>query len=306
MLAIVDGNYLTHRVRHIKELQRMTNSTGIPTGVVLGWLRSLHGLLVKFPTISSVVVVFDGGKSARRRELFPDYKKKPKSIDPQDQQLFEDAFLQQDIIQNSFLWRLGMRSLRFNGVEGDDLIGWILQMTDPLARRMVVSDDKDMIQFVDLETMVYRPVKDEVIHREQFEQFTGFDSIQRYMLYRAIVGDASDCIPGVNGAGDKTAREALNSVAFETLDQFRDSCTRMKSARIKKIAEQWDIVLRNIELMDVSQEELPDETRGAIQKTLNAPCQLWESGLPDMLKSLGMKSIHEQYGTWVTAFNNLR
>jgi len=306
MLAIVDGNYLTHRLRHIRELQRMTNSEGMPTGVVLGWLRSLHGLMTKFPTINSVVVVYDGGKSKRRRELFPEYKAKPKSQDPKEQQRFEDAFLQQEIIQNSFLWRLGIRHLQFPDVEGDDLIGWVLQLTNPLSRRLIVSDDKDMIQFVDLETMVYRPVKGEVVHSEQVQEFTGLRSINDYMLYRAIVGDPSDCIPGVNGAGDKTAREALNSIAFETRAEFCEACKQMKSNRVKKIAEQWDVVERNLKLMDVGLEVLPDEVRATIQHTFDKPYRYNDQGMTNLLKSLGLRSIYEDYASWIIPFQNLR
>ena len=87
------------------------------------------------------------------------------------------------------------------GVEADDLIGFIVK--DPKFhnyQKVIVSNDKDFIQLCDERTILYRPVKDQILNiKTVLEEYNIHP--YNFVLARAICGDVSDNLPGVKGAG---------------------------------------------------------------------------------------------------------
>jgi DNA polymerase-1 len=157
--------------------------------------------------------VFDGkGGSTRRKSLYPNYKAN-RAVKTKFNRYEEFASLQdeQQSMKQQFgrmveyLQALPITTMAIDQIEADDAIAYIANeiFTEPDNRVTIVSTDRDFLQLVNERITVWSPVKKimytPAVMREEF----GLDS-KNYLLYRALTGDKSDNIPGVNGVGLKT------------------------------------------------------------------------------------------------------
>ncbi len=301
MIAIFDGHYLTYRMMHVKALAELS-SNGYKTGVLLGSLRSLHGFLMSFPAIREVYVVFDRGHSARRLALFPGYKNKP-PLTEEEQAEYEAASFQRSVLRCSILRRLGIRPVYLDGREGDDVIRLLRDIVR--GKVIVVSDDKDLLQLVDDRTSVWRPMKPELVTEKDFSTRTGVPGPKYLIWYKAILGDPSDMIDGVKGAGAKTAARAVNEIRADHPEGFLTRCAKSEDRRIRLIAEQGDIFRRNVKLIDIALERFtPDEVYQArVQAGKSVGVDL--SLLP-ILRRFELDEISDSFASWIGPFRILR
>jgi len=198
-ILLIDGHHLLHRTAFIPELQVLKNSKGEPIGAAFGFIRSLRGAIRTFKP-KSCVVVWDSGRSKFRKELYPEYKanrdEKPK---PEALLSIDD---QKEICQG-LLPYLTVKQLVIDGWEGDDLLHLILKTSYDEEDVIIITEDRDLLQLVEEGVSVYRPISDQLINDENFEEMTGIP-IELFVLRKAIVGDVSDNIVGVRGVGEKT------------------------------------------------------------------------------------------------------
>ncbi len=82
---IIDGNHALCRSIYQPSYRELSTSRGMPTGGIYGFCSILKGLANKLGA-SSVVVVFDGGHSKRRIDIYGDYKKRET-----DEEVHEDT-----------------------------------------------------------------------------------------------------------------------------------------------------------------------------------------------------------------------
>lgn len=105
---------------------------------------------------------------------------------------------------------MGIKYLECAGYEADDIIGTVSMWCekDPEYEALIVSSDKDLLQLISDETTVkLLKTKDYIMmDRKTFNETYGFEPIHMIDL-KALMGDASDNIPGVRGIGEK---ELLN------------------------------------------------------------------------------------------------
>jgi len=99
--------------------------------------------------------------------------------------------------------------------EADDLIA-TLNGQDQHAPYVVVSSDKDLLACLGERTRYFDPMKGIEVTREDVVARFGIQPREMYD-YIGLVGDTSDCIPGVPGIGPKTAAAILRD--FGTLDE---------------------------------------------------------------------------------------
>jgi DNA polymerase-1 len=204
-LLLVDGSSYLYRAFHA--LPPLTNSRGEPTGAVLGVVNMLNKLL-KDEKPDRIAVVFDAPGRTFRDELFEQYKAHrppmPDALRAQVQPLL-------DVVA-----AMGLPVLRIPGVEADDVIGTLVKRA--VAGGFVVSistGDKDMAQLVgpgvDLVNTMSGTRLDPAGVKAKFDVLP-----EQIVDYLALVGDASDNIPGVSGVGPKTAAKWL--AQYGTLD----------------------------------------------------------------------------------------
>ncbi len=202
-LYIVDAvNYV---FRSYYAIGAMTNREGVPTGGLYGFIRSLEKL---FKTYSPqhFVAVFDGPDNARRRQaLYPDYKRHRKKAP-------EDLYSQIGWAYE-FCEKAGIPCLSISGVEADDTMATIALWAKEEKRRVYLcTSDKDLLQLISEDVYVLNMHKDpQPIDAAKVEASYGVRPDQMLDLL-ALMGDASDNIPGLSGFGLKTASRLLNSI----------------------------------------------------------------------------------------------
>ncbi|MFO1395067.1 MAG: DNA polymerase I [Steroidobacteraceae bacterium] len=206
-LVLVDGSSYLYRAFHA--LPPLTNSKGEPTGAVLGVLNMLGRLVKEYPD-ARIAVVFDAPGRTFRDDLYAEYKAHrppmPDDLRAQVAPLLEAVEAQ------------GLPLLRLEGVEADDVIGTLARRASAAGMRVVISTgDKDMAQLVDGRITLVNTMTGSSLDREGVK--VKFDVYPEQIVdYLALVGDASDNIPGVPKVGPKTAAKWLNE--YRTLDNL--------------------------------------------------------------------------------------
>ena len=124
-----------------------------------------------------------------------------------------------------FLRLIGIPVLELPGFEADDIIGTLAKQAGALGYDVrCLTSDKDYFQLVDERICILRPGKDanayDEYRREQVKEKMGVYPDQIIDLL-ALIGDASDNIPGVKGVGEKTAQPLIEQ--FGTIEKIYES-----------------------------------------------------------------------------------
>jgi DNA polymerase-1 len=206
-LVLVDGSSYLYRAFHA--LPPLTNSKGEPTGAVLGVLNMLNKL-VKEEAPERIAVVFDAPGRTFRDALFEQYKAHRAPM-PDDLRAQVEPLL--DAVA-----AMGLPLLRVSGVEADDVIGTLAVRGAEAGFTVLISTgDKDMAQLVGPRVQLVNTMSntrlDRVGVKVKFDVFP-----EQIVDYLALVGDASDNIPGIKGVGPKTAAKWLNQ--YRNLDDI--------------------------------------------------------------------------------------
>jgi len=198
-LLLVDGSSYLYRAFHA--LPPLTNSQGEPTGAVLGVLNMLNKL-IKEEAPARVAVVFDAPGRTFRDDLFEEYKAHRAPM-PDDLRSQVAPLL-------DAVTAMGLPLLRIPGVEADDVIGTLALQAAAAGYEVLISTgDKDMAQLVGPRISLVNTMSNTRLDREGVK--AKFDVFPEQIIdYLALVGDASDNIPGINGVGPKTAAKWLN------------------------------------------------------------------------------------------------
>ena len=232
-LMVLDGNSIVNRAFYGVS-SNLTTRTGQPTNAVFGFLNILNKLLDEEQP-QALCVTFDRKAPTFRHLAYEGYKAQRK---PMPEELASQMPILKEVLS-----ALNIPMYELDGWEADDLIGTIAK-TDERAGwdTVIVTGDKDSLQLVTDHTTVKlvstrmgrTTTKD--MTPETFREAYGFDPIHIIDL-KALMGDASDNIPGVKGIGEKTAMALLAQQPsidglYANLDQMD-----VKPAARKKLVE---------------------------------------------------------------------
>jgi len=206
-LILVDGSSYLYRAFHA--LPKLASSKGHPTGALLGVLNMINKLIKDQPS-EYFAVVFDAPGKTFRDTMFEQYKANRPPM-PDELRLQVEPLL-------AAVPALGLPLLRIEGVEADDVIGTLCRECAGKGMNVLVSTgDKDMAQLVGDGVTVVNTMTGSVLDRQGVK--SKFDVYPEQIVdYLALVGDASDNIPGVPRVGAKTAAKWLNQ--YGTLDNI--------------------------------------------------------------------------------------
>lgn len=229
-LYLIDGHALAYRM--FFALTRgnpsgFTTRQGEPTAGVYGFTSVLLRILEQEKP-DFLAVAFDTGKTFRD-DLFPDYKgtreKMPDDLRSQMGRIRQivDAF--------------NIPRLEMEGYEADDVLGSVARKAVSQGYGVkIITGDRDLLQLVDERIVVNLPGKTLSEARDHFpEDVVGVFGVrpEQVVDYKALVGDASDNIPGVTGIGEKTAVSLLK--AFNTLDEIYAHVDEVSESVRKKL-----------------------------------------------------------------------
>ena len=203
-LIVIDSNALLHRSFHA--LPPLATKSGQQTGAVYGFLLTLFKA-IKDLKANYIVATFDTKAKTFRHQQFGAYKEH-RPVTP-------EGIISQISITKEVLQIFGIPIFAKDGFEADDLIATISKKSleqDKEIEVYIVTGDLDNLQLVNEKIKVYtlgRGIKDTVIYdinkvRERF----GVEPRQM-VDFKALMGDPSDNIPGVEGIGKKTAAELI-------------------------------------------------------------------------------------------------
>jgi DNA polymerase-1 len=199
-VVLIDGSSYLYRAFHVPNLQRLSDSSGNPTGAVHGILNMTNRLLTDYEP-EHIAAVFDAPGKTFRDDLYADYKaNRPKMPDELRAQI-EPAL--------KAIEALGIKVIRIAGVEADDVIGTLATAATASGHETVISTtDKDMTQLVNDRVIVLNTMDDRKLDEDGVEEKFGVRP-ERIIDYLTLIGDSSDNIPGVPSVGPKTAQKWL-------------------------------------------------------------------------------------------------
>ncbi len=197
-LFLVDASGYIFRAYYA--IRPLSNSKGLPTNALYGFTAMLLKLL-REEKPDLIGIVFDVARKTFRNEKFPAYKAN-RSDPPPD-------LVPQFPYFRKIVRALNLPVLELPNYEADDVIGTIARKFERKGwNAVIVTGDKDMMQLVDDETMIYDSMKEKWIRRPEVVEKFGVGP-ERVADVLALAGDSSDNIPGVPGIGDKTATKLV-------------------------------------------------------------------------------------------------
>ncbi len=215
-LMILDGNSIVNRAFY--GIRMLTAPDGTPTNGIYGFLTILNRLIEEEKP-DHLCAAFDLKAPTFRHEQYAEYKAQRKPMP-------EDLAVQIPLLKET-LDALGVHRLELEGYEADDIIGTVAAHCEATGDRcVIVTGDKDSFQLISATTTVKhvksRMGKTETIDYtpQVFREEYGFEP-KSIIDLKALMGDASDNIPGVKGVGEKTAMTLIQT--YGSLDKVYEN-----------------------------------------------------------------------------------
>ncbi len=240
-IILVDGHSLAFRSYFAFAKSRdggLRTSTGIPTSVCFGFLKSLLEVMAAQEP-EYMAIAFDLATPTFRHEADDTYKagrpETPADFIPDLKNLQE------------LLGYFNLPAITAPGYEADDILGTLAKKASEAGYRVkILSGDRDLFQLVDTEkqiSVLYLSTDELRRSGKGKSQEFGPEAVkeklgilpEQVIDYKALCGDKSDNIPGVKGIGDKTAIQLLD--AYKSLDGIYAAIDELKGATKKKLEE---------------------------------------------------------------------
>jgi DNA polymerase-1 len=224
-LYLIDGNSYLYRAFYA--IRNLSASDGTPTNAIYGFTNMLLKILrEKKPDYFAVV--FDTPGPTHRHEAYEDYKANrpgmPDDLKPQVPLIKEiiDAF--------------NIPTIEKPGYEADDIMARIAKKGESEGLEVfIVTGDKDMCQVVSDKIRLYDTMKEKVTDEKNVIERYGVKPSQ-FPEVIALMGDASDNIPGAPGIGEKTAARLLKE--FGNLDNIIKNHEKIKNKKARNAVSQ--------------------------------------------------------------------
>ena len=245
-LLLIDGNSIVNRA--FFGIRMLNAPDGTPTNGIYGFLTILQRLLDEEKP-DALAVAFDLHAPTFRHLQYEGYKAQRKGMP-------EELAVQMPILKD-VLDAMGVYRMELEGYEADDLLGTVARQCALSGDESVIATgDKDSFQLIDDRTRVLhiktRMGQTETVDYtpERFREEYGFEPIRMIDL-KALMGDASDNIPGVPGVGEKTALDLIRRYgSVERIYADLDALDVKEGVR-KKLAEGAESAKMSFELATI-------------------------------------------------------
>ena len=253
-------------------MMNMVNPDGVHIGGLGGFFRSL-GAEIRRVDPTQVYVIFDGAGSANaRKNLLPEYKSGRdlqritnwEAFDNKDDE--DDAKVDQIVRIIQYLKTLPVKTIGIPKVEADDVIAYLSSITpqSPKDKVFIVSSDKDFLQLVNENVIVYRPME-----KEFYTEQTVIDKFKmspnNFILYKTLMGDNSDKVKGVKGLGEKKLYKLFPELSKKdmSLNDIYSICEEKFKENViyARIIQHIDELEKNYKIMDLSNPMLDENDK---------------------------------------------
>ncbi|MEG2084523.1 MAG: DNA polymerase I [Clostridia bacterium] len=237
-IVLLDSNSLLNRAFYA--LPPLINKDGIYTNAVYGYVNMLLKI-IEIAKPKYIVAVFDLKAPTFRHIRYEQYKAQRKGMP-------DELAAQLPIIKN-LLSLMNISIVTKEGFEADDIIGTFAKKFD--TPTIIVTGDKDSLQLVDDTTTVWftkKGIKEIVEYTPERLLEDGLTPSQVIDL-KALMGDASDNIPGVRGVGEVTAKSLL--ATYKNLDNVYANIDEIKGKLKEKLVEDKEMAYLSYELATI-------------------------------------------------------
>ena len=253
-LYLIDAYGLIYRSYFAFLTRPLKNNAGKNVSALFGFARTVVTLLDDgAPAADSggrlkdksekplrLAAIFDSRTPTFRHKMYAEYK-------ATRQKAPEDLHEQVPLVEE-FLTALGIKCLKVDGFEADDIIAALAEKCRGENRQCyILSSDKDLLQLVGGGIYELRPAKinrsGETSNSGPVWELAGPDEVKtewgvepaKILDLLSLTGDSSDNVPGVKGIGDKTAIKLM--ARYGSLDEIYKNIAAIEGAVGKKIAE---------------------------------------------------------------------
>ncbi len=236
-LVLIDGHSILNRAFY--GVPELTNAEGFHTNAIYGFLNILWKLLDEEKP-DGLAVAFDLSAPTFRHKMYDGYKGTRK---PMPEELREQVPVMKQVLQ-----AMGVLIMEKEGLEADDILGTMAKRAEAEGYEVsLVSGDRDLLQIATDHIKIRIPKTKGA--RTEIEDYYAKDVKERYQVtpaqfieLKALMGDASDNIPGVPKIGEKTATSLMVEYGsiehiYESLDQISKKSVRETLAEHRDLAD---------------------------------------------------------------------
>ena len=236
-LLLIDGHSILNRAFY--GLPDLTNSEGLHTGAVYGFLNILFRLIDEEQP-DYLTVAFDVHEPTFRHKIYAEYKGTRKAM---PDELREQVPLMKEVLDSMKVCRMEKP-----GLEADDILGTIAKRGEREGMEVrLVSGDRDLLQIASEHICVRIPktkagkTEIENYFAKDVEELYKVNPLQ-FIELKALMGDSSDNIPGVPKVGEKTAIELMTTYGsieniYNNLDNISKKSIRESLAANRELCD---------------------------------------------------------------------
>lgn len=226
-ILLIDGHSILNRAFY--GLPDLTNAEGAHTGAVYGFLNILFRILEEEKP-EYLTVAFDLHAPTFRHKMYEAYKGTRKGM---SQELREQVPLMKEM-----LTAMGISVVTMEGYEADDLLGTLARRSEEKGMEVtILSGDRDLLQLATDRVMIR--LQKTVRGKTTIENYHTQEVLEKYQVtppqiieLKALMGDASDNIPGIPGVGEKTATKLV--VEFGSIENAHDHLEEVKPNKARE------------------------------------------------------------------------
>ena len=261
-------------------MMNMVNPDGVHIGGLGGFFRSL-GAMIRQTQPTSVYVVFDGaGSTVNRKNLLSEYKSQRNLQRITNWEAFDnieeehDSKIDQIVRIIQYLKLLPVKTTILDKVEADDIIAVLAEklVEKHNSTCFIVSSDKDFLQLVTDKIILYRPMEKEYYTPKVVEEKLGLLP-ENFILYKTLLGDNSDNIPGIKGLGAKGIFKKFPELKTQSLtldDIFEISTRKFKDHVVySRIIQDQARIETSYKVMDLSVPMIDDKGKDHINELIS-------------------------------------
>lgn len=245
-LLLMDGHSILNRAFY--GLPDLTNSVGEHTGAIFGFLNMMFKF-IEDEQPDNFAVAFDVHAPTFRHKMYDAYKGTRKPMAPE---LKEQVPRIQEMLK-----AMGVTVITKEGWEADDILGTLSRMGEERGMDVtIVSGDRDLLQLATDKVKISIPktkktgTEIENYYAKDFQELYGVTPKQ-YIDVKALMGDSSDNIPGVEGIGEKTAFKWI--AQYGSIEECHAHVSEMKKAKVvDNFIAQWDTAVLSKELATIN------------------------------------------------------
>lgn len=261
------------------------SENGEQTGGLVGFYNNLSRLIVRTRP-ESVYVIWEGGGSKRKRDLYKEYKKgsRPQKLNRYYEDI-PDSFANRGYQLKKLIELLKItpvKQIYVEDAEADDAIGYMCTYKLKNKNKIIVSSDHDYYQLINKNTIVWSPtLKAFVDDKKVLDRFAVHPN--NFCLAKSVVGDSSDNIPGVKGVGYKSLVKCFSKFRNEEpyyIDELISDAKILKMKSKRKIfpaiesseeliRRNWRLVLLDLNNLSHDQVKKIDQSLENLNLTWN-------------------------------------